>query len=76
MGIAWQRRLSRPARRNVYCESRGSKNVLTAAGEFDIENVVLASSCNNYGRAASTDIDNETEQNPISPYAGSEVTAE
>jgi nucleoside-diphosphate-sugar epimerase len=54
----------------------GTENLLTAAGKFDIENVVLASSCNNYGRAASTDIDEETEQNPINPYAESKVAAE
>jgi len=45
----------------------GTENVLTAAGKFDVENVVVASSCNNYGRAASTDIDEETEQNPSIP---------
>jgi nucleoside-diphosphate-sugar epimerase len=54
----------------------GTENVLTAAGKFDVDNVVLASSCNNYGRAASTDIDEETEQNPINPYAESKVAAE
>lgn len=54
----------------------GTENVLTAAGKFDVENVVLASSCNNYGRAASTDIDEETEPNPLNPYAESKVAAE
>ena len=54
----------------------GTENVLTAAGKFDVGNVVLASSCNNYGRAASTDIDEETEQNPLNPYAESKVAAE
>jgi len=54
----------------------GTENVLTAAGKFDVENVVVASSCNNYGRAASTDIDEETEQNPLNPYAESKVAAE
>jgi hypothetical protein len=29
------------------------------------ENVLLASSCDNYDRAASTDIDEETERNPL-----------
>ncbi|MGM0718397.1 MAG: NAD-dependent epimerase/dehydratase family protein, partial [Halobacteriota archaeon] len=43
---------------------------------FDVENVVVASSCNNYGRAASTDIDEETTQNPLNPYAESKVAAE
>jgi len=54
----------------------GTENVLTAAGKFDVESVVLASSCNNYGRAASTDIDEETPQNPLNPYAESKVAAE
>jgi nucleoside-diphosphate-sugar epimerase len=54
----------------------GTENVLTAAGKFGVENVVLASSCNNYGRAASTDIDESTEQNPLNPYAESKVAAE
>jgi len=54
----------------------GTENVLTAAGKFDVDNVVVASSCNNYGRAASTDIDEETPQNPLNPYAESKVAAE
>lgn len=54
----------------------GTENVLTAAGKFDIDTVVLASSCNNYGRAASTDIDEQTEQNPLNPYAASKIEAE
>jgi len=54
----------------------GTENVLTAAGKFDVDNVVIASSCNNYGRAASTDIDEETPQNPLNPYAESKIAAE
>jgi nucleoside-diphosphate-sugar epimerase len=54
----------------------GTENVLTVAGKFAVENVVLASSCNNYGRAASTDIDQETEQNPLNPCAESKVAVE
>ena len=54
----------------------GTANVLTAAGKFDVKNVVLASSCNGYGRAASTNIDEETPQNPLNPYAESKVAAE
>jgi nucleoside-diphosphate-sugar epimerase len=54
----------------------GTENVLTAAGKFDVDNVVLASSCNNYGRAATTDIDEATAQNPLNPYAESKVAAE
>jgi UDP-glucose 4-epimerase len=37
---------------------------------------VLASSCNNYDRTVNTDIDEETEQNLINPYAESRVGAE
>ncbi len=55
---------------------QGTENVLTAAGKFDVETVVFASSCNNYGRAASTDIDEETEQDPLNPYAESKVESE
>lgn len=54
----------------------GTENVLTAAGKFEVDNVVIASSCNNYGRAASTNIDERTEQNPLNPYAESKVAAE
>ena len=54
----------------------GTENVLTAAGKFGVENVVLASSCNNYGRAPSRDIDETTEQNPLNPYAESKVACE
>lgn len=54
----------------------GTQNVLTASGKFDVDNVVVASSSNNYGRAASTDIDEETPQNPLNPYAESKVAAE
>ncbi|QLK27803.1 NAD(P)-dependent oxidoreductase [Natrinema zhouii] len=54
----------------------GTENVLTAAGKFDVDRVVFASSCNNYGRAASTDIDEETAQDPLNPYAESKVEAE
>jgi nucleoside-diphosphate-sugar epimerase len=54
----------------------GTENVLTAARKFGVDNVVLASSCNNYGRVASREIDEETEQNPLNPYAESKVAAE
>ena len=54
----------------------GTENVLTAAGKFDVDTVVLASSCNNYGRAATTNIDEQTEPNPLNPYAESKVAAE
>lgn len=54
----------------------GTENVLRAAGKLGIDHVVIASSCNNYGRAASTDIDEETEQAPLNPYAESKVESE
>jgi nucleoside-diphosphate-sugar epimerase len=54
----------------------GTENVLTAARKFDVGTVVFASSCNNYGRSASTDIDESTEQNPLNPYAESKVESE
>ena len=47
----------------------GTENVLSAAKKFDVDNVVFASSCNNYGRATSTDITEETKANPLNPYA-------
>jgi len=54
----------------------GTENVLTAAGKLGVETVVFASSCNNYGRAASTEIDETTEQKPLNPYAESKVAGE
>jgi nucleoside-diphosphate-sugar epimerase len=54
----------------------GTENVLTAAGKFDVENVVLASSCNIYGRATSQDIDETTEPDPINPYAQTKYDCE
>ena len=54
----------------------GTENVLTAAGKLGVESVVFASSCNNYGRAASTNIDEETEPDPLNPYAESKVESE
>lgn len=47
----------------------GTRNVFDAAKKLDIENVVYASSCNNYGRATSTEIDESVEPQPINPYA-------
>ncbi|WP_440764029.1 NAD-dependent epimerase/dehydratase family protein [Natronorubrum sp. DTA7] len=54
----------------------GTENVLTAAGKLGVDSVVFASSCNNYGRAASTNIDETTEQDPLNPYAESKVASE
>ncbi len=54
----------------------GTRNVLTAAGKLDVDTVVFASSCNNYGRTASTDIDETTAANPLNPYAETKLQAE
>lgn len=54
----------------------GTENVLTAAAKLAVENVVFASSCNIYGRAPTTDIDEETDPEPINPYAESKLAAE
>ncbi|MFW6018729.1 MAG: NAD-dependent epimerase/dehydratase family protein, partial [Halapricum sp.] len=49
---------------------------LTAAEKLDVENVVFASSCNNYGRTTETDIDEDTEMDPLNPYAETKVQSE
>jgi nucleoside-diphosphate-sugar epimerase len=54
----------------------GTENVLTAAGKLGVENVVFASSCNVYGRATSTDIDETVAPDPINPYAETKLDAE
>jgi UDP-glucose 4-epimerase len=54
----------------------GTENVLTAAGKFDVETVVFASSCNVYGRATSTDIGEDVDPDPINPYAEAKYEAE
>ncbi len=54
----------------------GTENVLTAAGKTGVENVVFASSCNLYGRAASTDLDETVEPDPINPYAETKLEGE
>jgi len=54
----------------------GTENVLTAAGKFDVDTVVFASSCNIYGRATSTDIDETVDPEPINPYAEAKRDAE
>ena len=54
----------------------GTENVLTAAGKLDVERVVFASSCNVYGRATSTDIDETVDPDPINPYADSKLESE
>jgi nucleoside-diphosphate-sugar epimerase len=54
----------------------GTENVLRAAGKLGVGNVVFASSCNIYGRATSTDIDESVEPDPINPYAETKYEAE
>jgi UDP-glucose 4-epimerase len=54
----------------------GTENVLRAARKFDVDHVVLASSCNLYGRAAAREIDEETPPDPLNPYAESKRAAE
>jgi len=54
----------------------GTENVLTAAGKLGVENVVFASSCNIYGRATSTDIDESVDPDPINPYAEAKYEGE
>ena len=54
----------------------GTENVLTAAGKLGVANVVFASSCNVYGRATSTDIDETVAPDPINPYAETKLDSE
>ncbi|MGZ0745972.1 NAD-dependent epimerase/dehydratase family protein [Haloparvum sp. AD34] len=54
----------------------GTDHVATAAGKHDVDTLVFASSCNNYGRAATTDIDETTEPDPLNPYAESKQRGE
>lgn len=54
----------------------GTENVVAAAGKLGVDTVVFASSCNNYGRAATTDIDETTTPEPLNPYAESKIAAE
>jgi len=54
----------------------GTENVLKAAGKLGVGNVVFASSCNIYGRATSTDIDETVDPDPINPYAETKLDSE
>jgi nucleoside-diphosphate-sugar epimerase len=54
----------------------GTENVLTAAGKLGVGTVALASSCNLYGRATSTELDESVEPDPINPYAESKLACE
>ncbi len=54
----------------------GTENVLKAARKLDVGTVTLASSCNVYGRATSTDLAETTDPDPINPYAETKLAAE
>ena len=54
----------------------GTENILKAARKFDVEHVVFASSCNNYGRAEARDISETVEPDPINPYAEAKYESE
>jgi UDP-glucose 4-epimerase len=54
----------------------GSRNVLNAARKLDVDRVVFASSCNNYGRADEQELDETIEPNPINPYAKTKLATE
>jgi UDP-glucose 4-epimerase len=54
----------------------GTENVLKAARKFDIDRVVFASSCNNYGRADEQELDETVTPDPINPYAETKLAAE
>ena len=54
----------------------GTRNVVSAAEKHGLENVVFASSCNLYGRAASENIDETIDPAPLNPYGESKLAAE
>ncbi|WP_265112543.1 NAD-dependent epimerase/dehydratase family protein [Halosolutus halophilus] len=54
----------------------GTRNVFNAAQKVGVDHVVFASSCNNYGRATSTEIDETTEPDPLNPYAETKYEGE
>jgi len=54
----------------------GTENVLSAAAKHDLETVVFASTCNLYGRAASTNLTEDVEPDPINPYAEAKYDSE
>jgi len=68
---------TRDRREETFAVNRGgTENVLTAAGKLDAETVVFASSCNCYGRTASTDLDETVDPDPVNPYAESKLEGE
>ena len=54
----------------------GTRNVRNAAEKLGVETITFASSCNNYGRAPTENVDETTEPHPINPYAESKLEAE
>jgi len=54
----------------------GTENVLRAAQKHDVANLIFASSCNLYGRAAATELTEDAEPDPLNPYAESKYRAE
>lgn len=54
----------------------GTETVLKTAGQLGVDNVVLASSCNVYGRASGRELDETADPEPINPYAESKLEAE
>ena len=54
----------------------GTRTVLRAAEETDVETVVFASSCNVYGSTDTHEVDEEATPDPLNPYAESKLAAE
>lgn len=54
----------------------GTKTVLRASEEADVETVVFASSCNVYGSTDSFEVDEDVEPDPLNPYAEAKLAAE
>jgi len=54
----------------------GTENVLRAARKHDVDRVVFASSCNVYGRATTSSLDETAAADPINPYAESKLAGE
>jgi UDP-glucose 4-epimerase len=54
----------------------GAENAFEAAAKLGVETVVFASSCNVYGRATTTEIDESVDPDPLNPYAEAKYEAE
>jgi len=55
---------------------QGTENVLAGTAKQDIDNVVIASTCNLYGRATEQDLTEDIEPVPINPYAEAKYKSE